>query len=160
MIYYIFPGQIFTVFLSMAHLTAITFPSRVQDFVGGQISDFKVYELNKGRTLVYESKSKGFKRNLIIFLKGQKFHFDMIYNESYSNKDIEIRKGRPCNKLLLLKETSSFQLFECPKSLLFINKSKKPLKVNDLIIINKRYLSKGPPIYFQGKRIYYQGRVF
>ena len=160
MIYYIIPGQIFTIFLSITNLTAITFPGKVQDFVGGQISDFKVYELNKGRTLVYEPKSKGLKRNLIIFLKDQKFHFDVVYNEKASNKDIEIRKGMPCNKLVLLKETTKFQLFNCPKSLLLINKSKRPLKVNGLTIIDKSYLSKGPPIYIDGKKIYYQGRVF
>ena len=159
MIYYILPNQIFTVFLSMAHLTAITFPDQVTDFVGGQKSDFRVYELNKRRTLVYEAKAKGFKRNLIIFLKDKKYHFDMVYNEEFSNKDIEIKPAKPCNNLSLLKETKRYQLFDCPKSLLFINKGKIPLKVNEFLITGKKYLSKGPPIYQGGKKIYYQGRV-
>ena len=71
MIYYIMPGHVFTLFLSMSHLTAVGFPEKVRDYVGGHVSDFKVYELNKGKTLVYEPKSKGFKRNIIVFFKGR-----------------------------------------------------------------------------------------
>ena len=160
MIYYIFPTQIFSVFLSMAHITAITFPSKVQDYIGGVNSDFKVYELNKGKTLVYEPKSKNVKRNLIIFLKKKKYHFDMIYNETLSNKDIEIKQAKPCNKLNLIKETVKYQLFSCPKSLLFINKSKMPVKINHLVVKDRKFLSKGPLIVLDSKKIYYQGVAF
>lgn len=159
MIYYIMVGEIFTVFLSMAHLTSITFPKKIQDYVGGQEGDFKIYELNKGKTLVFESKKNNFNRNFITFFKDEKFHFNLKYQDEISNKDIEIRRGEKCNYFTLLKETKDYQLYECPKSLFFINKLKNPVKVNEITIKNKSYISKGPPVYLNGTMIYYQGRI-
>ncbi len=159
MIYYIITGHIFTIFLSMSHLTSVNFPNKVQDYVGGQEGDFKIYELNKGKSLVYEPKQKGFSRNFITFLKEEKYHFNLKYSEKFSNKDVEIRKAERCTYFTLLKETKEYQLFECPKSLFFVNKAKRPVKINEQTIKTKSYLSKGPPIYLDGKIIYYQGRA-
>lgn len=159
MIYYIITGHIFTVFLSMSHLTSMNFPSKVQDYVGGQEEDFKIYELNKGKSLVFEPKHKGFNRNFITFLKNEKYHFNLKYSEKFSNKDVEIQKAEKCTYFTLLKETVEYQLFECPKSLFFVNKSQSPAQVNEITIKAKSYLSKGPPIYLNGKIIYYQGRA-
>lgn len=159
MIYYIITGHIFTIFLSTSHLTSVNFPNKVQDYVGGQEGDFKIYELNKGKSLVYEPKQKGFSRNFITFLKEEKYHFNLKYSEKLSNKDVEIRKAERCTYFTLLKETKEYQLFECPKSLFFVNKTKRPVKVNEQTIKTKSYLSKGPPIYLDGKMVYYQGRA-
>ena len=158
MIYYIIKGHIFTIFLSMAHLTSMNFPGKVADYVGGQEGDFKIYELNKGKSLVFEPKRKGIDRNFIAFLKDGKYHFNVAYDEEISNKDIEIREAEICSYFTLIKETSDYQLFECPKSLFFVNKGKAPVRVNDLTVREKTYLSKGPPIYLAGQMIYYQGR--
>lgn len=159
MIYYIIKGHIFTIFLSMAHLTSVNFNSKIADYVGGQEGDFKIYELNKGKSLVFEPKQKGFSRNFITFMKEHKYHFNLTYREELSNKDIEIRSAQTCTYFTLLKETSTYQLFECPKSLYLVNKLKQPVKVNELTIKEKSYLSKGPPIYLNDKMIYYQGRA-
>lgn len=159
MIYYIIKGHIFTIFLSMAHLTSVNFTAKVNDYVGGQEADFKIYELNKGKSLVFEPKQKSFSRNFITFMKDGKYHFNLSYNEEFSNKDIEIREAEPCTYFTLIKETQNFQLFECPKSLFFVNKSKTPVKINELTVKGKTYLSKGPPIYLNNKIIYYQGRT-
>ncbi len=159
MIYYIISGHIFTIFLSMSHLTSVNFPNKVQDFVGGQEGDFKIYELNKGKSLVYEPKQKGFSRNFITFLKDEKYHFNLKYNEKFSNKDVEIREAKSCTYFTLLKQANDYQLFEFSKSLYFVNKSKSAAKVNELVIKSKSYLSKGPPVYLGGKMIYYQGRA-
>lgn len=159
MIYYIFKTQIFTIFLSMGHLTAITFPGKINDYVGGQEGDFKIYELNKGKSLVVESKRKGFSRNFITFLKNGKYHFNVTYNESLSNKDVEIKEAKSCSYLSLIKETKTYQLFECPKSLFFVNKSNQAVKVNELSIKDKSYISKGPPVYLGERLIYLNGRA-
>lgn len=159
MIYYIIKGHIFTIFLSLAHLTSVNFPAKVNDYVGGQEGDFKIYEMNKGKSLVFEPKRKGIDRNFITFLKDSKFHFNVSYNEDISNKDIEIVEAQTCTYFTLLKETPDYQLFECPKSLFFINKRKNPVKINELTIKDKSYLSKGPPIILNDQMIYYQGRT-
>ena len=143
----------------MAHLTAITFPEKINDYVGGQEGDFKIYELNKGKSLVLESKRKGFSRNFITFLKKGKFHFNVTYSETLSNKDVEIKEAKSCSYLSLLKETKVYQLFECPKSLLFVNKTHQAVKVNELIVKEKSYISKGPPVSLGEKLIYLNGRA-
>ena len=157
MIYYIFKNQIFTIFLSMAHLTAISFPERVVDYAGGHEADFKIYELNKGRSLVYEPKRRDINRNFILFLKSKKFHFNIKYSAELSNKDIEIREAKACNLYSLLEDKKTYQLFECPRSILFINKGKNSVRVNDLVVKDRVYLNKGPPIYLDGKIINYRG---
>lgn len=159
MIYYIFKNQIFTVFLSMSQLCAINFPMKVTDYVGGQEGDYTVYELNKGRSLVFETKRKGFERNMIVFQSEGKYHFNVKYDEERANKDIVIREAKSCSGFTLLKETLDYQLFECPESLYFVNKGKGSVKVNDLHIKDKAYLSKGPPVYLDQRLIYYQGEA-
>jgi hypothetical protein len=159
MIYYIFKEQIFTVFLSMAHLTAMTFPAKVFDYVGGQEGDFKIYELNKKRSLVFEPKRKDVDRNFIVFEKEGKYHFNIKYDEAYSNKDIEVRKAKSCSLYSVITESKDYQLFECPKSLLVVNKSRSKLKVNESFVDKKKFISKGPPVWINGKLIYYKGRI-
>lgn len=159
MTYFIFKNQIFTVFLSMAHLTSITFSDRINDYVGGQEGDFKIYELNKGQSLVFEPKRKGFSRNFITFLKKDKFHFNVTYSEEFSNKDIEIHDAKECSYFSLIKETMDYQLFECPMSLFFVNKTKRVIKLNELVVKDKSYISKGPPVYVDDKLIYLNGRA-
>ena len=157
MIYYIFKRQIFTIFLSLSPLTAVSFESSVQDFVGGEAQDFKVYELNKGKTLVFEPKKKDFNKNFITFLKDKKYYFNLSYSDTFKDLDVEIKDGEACNSFTLIKDTSDYQLFNCPKSLFFINKKSTPVKVGDQVVRSKAYISKGPPVYLDGELIYYQG---
>lgn len=159
MIYYIFKAQIFTLFLSINHFSAISFPSKIYDYVGGNLSDFKVYELNKKKSLVFETKSKFDRKNFLTFLKEDKYHFNLIYNEVLSNKDIEIHAAEKCVLFSLLKETKHYKLFECPKSLYFVNLKARPVRVNEMTIDRNSYLSKGPPVFLNGRMIYYQGRA-
>ena len=159
MIYYIFRDQIFTMFLSMAHLSAITFPDKIYDYVGGEVADFKIYELNKGKSLVYEVKRKGINKNFIVFEKTGKYHFNIKYDENLANKDIVIRPARPCKLFSLIKETKIYKLFECPKSLYIQNNSKLKLKVNEEYISNNKFVSKGPPIWINNELIYLKGRL-
>ena len=156
--YFVFKDQIFTVFLSLSHLTSITFPSKVLDFVGGDRGDFKVYELNKGRSLVYEPHKSSVDKNFLVFLKDQKFHYNLKSDNSFSDKDIEIKKAKPCKLFSLLKETKNFKLFECPRSLYLVNKSPR-LKVNEMEIGKAKFLSKGPPLWVDGDLIYYRGEL-
>jgi hypothetical protein len=159
MIYYIFKEQIFTVFLSLTHLTAMTFPDRIHDYVGGQEQDFKIYELNKKRSLVFEPKRTAVDRNFIVFGKNIKHHFNIKYDEKLSNKDIEIRTASSCSLYTLIKETTHYQLFECPKSLLIVNKKRSKLKVNEAFVDKKKFISKGPPVWIDSKLRFYRGRA-
>ena len=159
MIYYIFKTQVFTIFLSLSHLTALNLSSVVTDYVGGQEGDYKIYELNKGRSLVFETKKKDFDRNMIVFMRDSKLHFNVRYDEAFANKDIVIKEAKTCTYFTLLKETSDYQLFDCPRSLYFINKRKTPVRVNDLTVKDKAFISKGPPVYLEKAMIYFQGRA-
>jgi len=143
----------------MAHLTAMTFPDKVNDFVGGQEGDFKIYELNKRKSLVFEAKRKDIDRNFIVFEKDGKYHFNIKYDENLSNKDIVLQSAKSCGLYSIIKETTSYQLFECPMSLLIVNKSNIKLKVNDFYLDKKKFISKGPPIWIDEKLVYYKGRA-
>jgi hypothetical protein len=159
MIYYVFKEQIFTIFLSMAHLTAVTFPTPVNDYVGGQGGDFKIYELNKSKSLVFESKRKGFNANFITFLKRKKYHFNVTYDERFGVKDVVIRQAKKCSYFSLIKETKDYKLFECPRSLFIDVKRREGITVNGEHIFSKKYLSKGPSLFLKGKLIYHKGRA-
>ena len=138
-------------------MTSLTFPEKVSDYAGGRKGDFVIYGLNKNRTLAFETKGANFRHNFIAFSGGTKYHFNLEYSQDKSNKDIEIKKAATCQTFVLLKETPDFRLFECPKSLYFVNKRSTPVKVNDLVVVKKSYLSKGPPIFVDGRLIYYRG---
>jgi hypothetical protein len=137
----------------------VTFETRFHDYVGGQEQDFKIYELNKNKSLVFEPKRKLIDRNFIVFGKDDKYHFNIKYDESLSNKDIEVKQARTCSLYTLIKETRGFQLFECPKSLLVVNKGDKKLKVNESFVSKKKFISKGPPVWIDSKLTHYRGRV-
>jgi len=40
-----------------------------------------------------------------------------------------------------------------------VNKTKRAIKVNELIVKDKSYISKGPPVYVNEKLIYLNGRA-
>ncbi|MEX1099781.1 MAG: hypothetical protein WEB87_05110, partial [Bacteriovoracaceae bacterium] len=149
----------FTIFLSIAHLSAVTFPDKVHDYVGGTKEDFQIYELNKKKSLVYEPKNKSIDRNFIVFLQDAKYHYNLKYSDELSNKDIVIKAAKKCSLFSLIKETASYKLFECHKSIFFVNKRKSKVKVNEEVVEEKKFLSKGPPIFLNGELIYYRGRA-
>ena len=159
MTYYIFKEQIFTIFLSMAHLSVISFPYKLYDYVGGEVGDFKIYELNKGKSLVYEAKREGINKNFVVFTQKGKYHFNLKSNALKSDKDIELKEAKECKLFSLLKQTQDYKLFECPKSLFIVNTKKTYLKVNENLVKENKYLSKGPPIWINEKLIYYKGEV-
>lgn len=159
MTYYIFKDQIFTIFLSLAHLSAVTFETKINDYVGGEIGDFKIYELNKGKSLVYEAKRSEINKNFIAFTKGGKYHFNLNSKKGMSDKDIEIKEAKKCDLFNLLQETKTFKLFECPRSLFIVNKKKVTFKVNEFVVSDRKFISKGPPVWIDGKLIYYKGEL-
>ena len=121
MIWYIVKGQIFTVFLSASHISAVTFPGKVEDYAGGRRGDFKIHRLGNGRTLVFEPIRK-VNRNFVAFAGGKKYHFN-LETRRRGHKDMTLAPGKCCSDLRLIHQTSSWQLFECPRSLHFVNKT-------------------------------------
>ena len=155
--WYIVKSQIFTIYLSLAHLTAVTFPEKVQDYVGGRKGEFVIHQLNQGKTLVFEPKKTVIHRNVVVFTVGHKFHFNLIHHPRRSVKDVNLHPGRPCSRLILLRETKQWQLFECPRSLYIVNRTLRPLFVNERYVRDKAFLSKGPPLTINRRPIHYIG---
>ena len=100
-----------------------------------------------------------FKRNFIVFLKNQQFHFNLVYSDKKKNQSVTLKEAKPCFRLTLLKETKDYQLFDCPKSLFVINKQKGPIDIDGILIKDRAYLSKGPTLYWGKKAIYERGRA-
>lgn len=156
MIYYVFKEQIFTIFLSLSHLTALNFDTRIYDYVGGTQADFKIYELNKKKSLVFEPKRKGIDKNFITFTKDHKYHFNIKYSDLLSDKDVTVKTAKKCSLYSLVKEAKGYKLFECPKSL-YVHSKK--VVVNGEVIKGGKFISKGPPLWINGKLAYLKGRV-
>ena len=157
MIYYLMKGQLVTVFLTVGQLTSITLPSKIVDYVGGVKSDFNVYELNRGKSLVFDPKSDSIDRNFIVFLKERKIHFHFRSSKEMTDRDISILWAKPCSGVSLLKETQSYQLFECPKSFLYRNKLSKAVKINGVQVKDREFISKGVPIIRNNKLLWREG---
>ena len=158
MIWYIIKGQIFTVFLSAGSITSVTFPGKVDDYIGGKKGDFKIYRLGGGKTLVFRPLRKNIDRNFVAFVKGTKYHFNLKTRDTF-HKDITIAKGRGCSDLRLLKSTPKWKLFECPRSLFFVNRTPHPVGLNETVVTDRAHISKGPPVFLDGKLIYDKGRA-
>ena len=159
MIWHIVQGRVFTLFLSLGHITAVTFPGKVEDYAGGRRLDLKIHQLDGGKTLVFEPLRKSVDRNFIAFVKGKKYHFNLKIRPALSHKDITLAQGRPCSELRSIKDTPRWQLFECPRSLYFVNKTPSPIRLNELTVTDKAFISKGPPVLLDGKIIHHHGRA-
>lgn len=157
--YYIFKDQIFTLFLSSAHLTSLGLDSKVVDYVGAKKSEVIIHELNKKRNLIFETKKSEFKSNFIIFLRDKKYHLNLIGSNDLSTPDVQIRTAKSCQNLKKITETKNYSLYQCPRSLLFINKKKISVNVSGNWISNKAFISKGPPVILNKKVIYFRGNL-
>ena len=157
MTYYVLKGQIITLLVSLSHLSVVSFPEKIQEYAGSHQGKIRVHQLNSGRSLAFEPKARFKEEYFTVFTKNSRYSFKLVFHKKYSDYEIQIQRGLPCSLFHLLKESTGYQLFECPQSLFFVNKNKKPLEVNGVHVRGRAYLSKGPAIFLNNKMIYYKG---
>ena len=154
MSFYILLNQISTLFLSMGILTTMTFDSEITNYLyGGTTSDLFIQVTNNMKTIAIKPKKKGIASNLLVITKDRKYYFNVRYDETSPHNFVEIKNGEINHSLKSLIKSKDYEILEGNTSLLFINRGKRKITVNDIEINKKEYLSKGVPIIKDGKRI-------
>ena len=154
MSFYILLNQISTLFLSMGILTTMTFDSEVTNYLyGGTKSDLFIQVTNNMKTLAIKPKKMDISSNLLVITKDRKYYFNIRYDQVTPHNFVEVKNGEINHSLKSLVKRQDYEILEGKSSLLFINRSNRKIKVNDIEISKKGYLSKGVPIIKDGKRI-------
>ncbi len=153
--FFIFLGKITYIFLSLDQVTAIHFDNEIDRYIyGGKSDDINMEVLADNKTLILKPKIKNIKANLLVFTKSANFNFHFKMVQSNPHELITILPAKMDSSYKLIKSENTFDLLEGDHSLLFKNKTKMPIKVNDSDIATFDYLGKGPPLFINQRQIY------
>jgi hypothetical protein len=153
--FFTFLGKITYIFLSLNQVTAIHFENDIDRYIyGGRSDDINMEVLADNKTLILKPKIKDIKANLLVFTKSANFNFHFKMAQSNPHELVTIMPAKKDSSYKLIKSESTFDLLEGDHSLLFKNKTKIPIKVNDSDIATFDYLSKGPPLFINQRQIY------
>jgi type IV secretory pathway VirB9-like protein len=148
--------QITTLFVSLGLLTTLSFDSEITSYMyGGAQEDLFIKVTNNRKTLALKPKGEKLNSNLLIITKERKFYFNVRHSKDNPHEFIEVKSGQINHAMKKILSTVNYDLLEGVSSFLVINKNKKSLNVNNIMITKKKYLSKGVPIFIGGKRILY-----
>lgn len=153
MIFSILPASITTLFLSLNLLTALSFKEEIKSYYfGGDKDDIFLELSNTNRTLVIKAKKKDINTNLLIITNKNRYNFRVKTSDLDPHEFIEVVDAQVNTNFKKIKETSNYELLEGSSSLMFVNKTKNPINVNDIQVSSKGYFSKGIPLLIDGIR--------
>ena len=153
--FFVFLGQITYLFLSLNQVTALLFEEDIERFIyGGRSEEIHLEVLADGKTLLLRPKVKNLTANLLVFTKTGRFNFHPKMRPKDHHEFVEIKLAVKNSRYQVLKRAQDFDLLDGTTSLLFKNKGPKPLKVNNQVIRNFEYLSKGAPLFINDMQIY------
>lgn len=151
---YILTNHIASLLVSMGLLTTLSFDSEITSYLyGGGKNDLYLQVTNNSKTLALKPKKEGISSNLLVITKNRKYYFNVEGTQKNSHKFIEIRPGQINTSLKSIVRNSNYEIFQGASSILFVNKKKIATRVNEFDVESKIYLSKGIPIFVEGKRI-------
>ena len=154
MSFFILTNQIATLFVSLGILTTLTFDSEVTNYLyGGSKSDLFLQVTNNSKTLAIRPKKEKVSSNLLVITKNRKYYFNIRYDDIYPHNFVEVKSGQINHNLKSIVKKRDYEILEGNSSLLFINKKKKKVRLNELPVKSKQYVSKGIPLILDGKRI-------
>ena len=154
MTFYILANQITTLFLSLSFLTTLSFDSEIQSYLYGGSTEEMFFQVTENhKTLAIKAKMDGQYSNLLVVTKNRKYYFNLREDKLSPHQFIEIKDGIRNHALAKKKVTPEFEILEGNNSILFVNKKKDIVTVNNIEIKRSEYLSKGVPIIYEGKRI-------
>jgi len=154
MTFYILMNQITTMFLGLNLLTTISFDSEIVSYMyGGSKQEIFFQVTNNNRTLAIKPLMEGDFSNLLVITKEHKYYFDLKLTDKNSHQFIEVKNGIASHALSKKVKTKDYEILEGQASILFINNTNKEMMVNNIIVKQREYFSKGVPIILNGKRI-------
>jgi len=153
MTFYILLNQITTIFLSLNLLTTLSFESEIKSFYyGGSKEDVFIKETDNKTLLLKPYRTDGLSNLLVVTLK-RKYYFQLAYDASEPHTFVEVRHGLMNHAQTKKAVTESYEIWEGSSSILFVNKSPAEVNVNGIKVKKREYVSKGVPVFLNGKRI-------
>ncbi|MEA9358449.1 TrbG/VirB9 family P-type conjugative transfer protein [Bacteriovorax sp. PP10] len=154
MSFYILANQITSIFLSLNFLTTLSFGDDIRSYLYGGNKDEVFIELaNNNKTLVIKAKKKELDTNMLVVTSKNKYYFHIKFDEKNPHQFIEIYDGEINSAFKKILDKSSYEILQGGSSLLFVNKTNKPILVNEQLVQSKEYFSLGVPIIVNGERI-------
>lgn len=154
MSFYILANQITSLFLSLNLLTTLSFSDDIRSFLyGGNKEEIFIEVANNNKTLVIRAKKKDIDTNMLVVTSKNKYYFRVKLDERNPHQFVEVYDGEINSAFKKVLDKENFEILQGGTSLLFVNKSKIPILVNEQKVINKDYFSLGVPIIVNGERI-------
>ncbi|MBL6988685.1 MAG: hypothetical protein ISR65_02870 [Bacteriovoracaceae bacterium] len=158
MIFSMIPNAIATIFISLKLATVVTFVDPVTTIIyGGKKSDLFIKKANNDKTVVIKPLGQSIYSNLLILTSKGQYNFYLQSTEHNAHDFIQVSNGKIDSNHRVIVENDNFRVLEGNSSTLFENKLETSVTVNQQRIDGKnhRYLNKGAPIIYQGRRIYH-----
>ena len=153
MTFHILLGQITALFLGLNTLTTLSFESDITSFYYGGNKEDVFLKVTDGKTLIIRANRLEGLSNLMVSTEKRKFYFQMQDGGSRPHGFIEVKHGVMNHALSAKITTEEYQILEGRSSILFVNKRRQPVWVNDKEVRRREYFSKGVPIIYENKRI-------
>lgn len=154
MSFYILANQITSLFLSLNLLTTLSFGEDIRSYLYGGNKDEVFLEVaNNGKTLVIKAKKKEIDTNMLVVTSKNKYYFHVKVDEKNPHQFVEVYEGEINSAFKKIMDKSSYEILQGGSSVLFVNKTKKPILVNELQVQSKEYFSLGIPIIVNGERV-------
>jgi hypothetical protein len=154
MSFYILANQITSLFLSMNLLTTLSFSDDIRSFIYGGNKDEVFLEVsNNNKTLVIKAKKKDINTNMLVATSKNKYYFHVKLDEANPHQFVEVYDGEINSAFKKIMDKETYEIMQGGSSLLFVNKTKSPIIVNEQKVLSKEYFSLGIPIIVNGERI-------
>jgi len=151
--FHILLSQITTIFLGLNMLTTLSFESEIKSFYyGGSKEDVFIKETDNKTLLLKPYRTDGLSNLLVVTLK-RKYYFQLAYDATTPHTFVEVRHGLINHAQTKKVSNDQYEIWEGASSIQFVNKSANEVLVNGLKVLRREYLSKGVPIFLNGKRI-------
>ncbi len=151
--FFILAKSLTYLFLSVASPTTLVFNEPIEYISAGKNGDVTIHRSNNKSMIVVQPLKEQLNTNMIVITKTNHFHFKIQTNGSKPHDIVYIYPGKVNTTFLKRLETEDFKILEGDSSVLLLNSSKSPMKVNDQIVEREQYFSKGVPLFVNDHRI-------
>lgn len=147
---FILPYAITYLLLSTTDSTMLQFNEPIDFVKAGKAGEIATQASADRKTIILTPLvNNGFEqRNIVILTKSNSYNFNYKFVDKGHHQFLKINSGKEDHSLVLKIENDRFKILEGKTSTLVINKRPgSDLYINETVIKNKTYLSKGFPIY-------------
>lgn len=156
MYFFILANQYVTLNLGPHKVTTLHFKEKIHRCIVGAPKEEVEYSIVAQRTAaVFIPKSKKIDSNITCFTdKRNIYTFNLKFNPTNYHKNITISKGGSSRNGDVFCDRKKYKILESSRNYYIINKSQKPLIVNEMEVKKNAIISKWLPITIDGEEVY------